>query len=448
MEISYNQLFDISSLNFKNIERILNNLGRLEKNLDKKPLLDLERHEKASIRSLAVKNLAKFEDIELIDNYLELIKNDESNKVRREATSAIGRLRDKRIIPILSKLLDDDDPEIVLQAIRGLLTFKSDSDVKQKLSQLQHHPNEIVRDVINNELFFIETVKQLTTKHIESPQCIKNTVIEGDVREILKKIPDESLHLTFTSPPYYNARDYSIYKSYEQYLDFLEEVFKEIHRVTKEGRFFVLNTSPIIIPRFSRAYASKRYPIPYDLHCRLVSNGWEFIDDIVWAKPEYSVKNRNAGFLQHRKPLAYKPNARSECVMVYRKKTNKLIDWNISQYPKDIVEKSKINGDYEKNNIWEIDPAFDKTHSAVFPIELCNKVIKFYSFIGDLVFDPFAGSGTVGKAAEKLGRYYFLTEISNKYTKRMQETLEQNNLSTKIEYPPRFIKSKDFTFTR
>jgi len=100
----------------------------------------------------------------------------------------------------------------------------------------------------------------------------------------------------------------------------LENVFKEVHRVTKEGRFFVLNTSPIIIPRISRAHASKRYPIPYDIHPLLVKMGWEFIDDIIWVKPEASVKNRNAGFLQHRKPLGYKPNAVSEMLMVYRKK--------------------------------------------------------------------------------------------------------------------------------
>jgi len=49
-------------------------------------------------------------------------------------------------------------------------------------------------------------------------------------------------------------------------------------------------------------------PIPFDLHTRRVENGWEFIDDIIWLKPETSVKNRNAGFLQHRKPLGYKPN--------------------------------------------------------------------------------------------------------------------------------------------
>ena len=255
---------------------------------------------------------------------------------------------------------------------------------------------------------------------------MKNKVIQGDVRKTLKLIPNESIHLTFTSPPYYNARDYSIYKSYQEYLDFLEEVFKEVHRVTKEGRFFLLNTSPIIIPRVGRQYSSKRYPIPYDIHPLLIKMGWEFIDDIVWIKPEASAKNRNAGFLQHRKPLGYKTNACSECVMVYRKKTDKLIDWNIKQYDKKIVEESKINGDYESSNLWKIDPTFDKKHSAVFPIELCNKVIKFYSFKGDLVFDPFAGSGSTLEACVNDGYRAIGIEKTKPYYDLAKHRLEEH----------------------
>ncbi|WP_051179110.1 site-specific DNA-methyltransferase [Thermodesulfovibrio thiophilus] len=109
--------------------------------------------------------------------------------------------------------------------------------------------------------------------------------------------------------------------------------------------------------------------------------------------------------------------------MVYRKKTDKLIDWNIKQYDQKTVEESKVIGNYETSNVWEIDPVFDKTHSAVFPLELCKRVIKFYSFKGDLVFDPFAGSGTLGKAAQILDRYFFLTEIDPKYFERIKENL-------------------------
>ena len=64
----------------------------------------------------------------------------------------------------------------------------------------------------------------------------------------------------------------------------------------------------------------------------------------------------------------------------------------------------------ETTNVWHIDPKYDKGHSAVFPLDLCRRVIKYYSFVDDLVFDPFAGSGTLGRAAISLNRYFFLIE--------------------------------------
>ena len=156
--------------------------------------------------------------------------------------------------------------------------------------------------------------------------------------------------------------------------------------------------------------------------------GWEFIDDIVWEKPESSVKNRNAGFLQHRKPLAYKPNAVTEYLMVYRKETDKLIDWNIRQYDRKTVDESKVEDGYETSNIWEIAPKYDKVHSAVFPVELCRRVVKYYSFKGDLVFDPFAGSGTFGRVAKSLNRFFFLTEQEPKYFDYMKTFLAETNM--------------------
>ena len=115
----------------------------------------------------------------------------------------------------------------------------------------------------------------------ETYNFLKNTVVNADVLQALKYVPDESVQLTFTSPPYYNARDYSTYSSYEIYLDFLEEVFKETHRITKEGRFLIVNTSPVITPRVNRSHSSMRHAIPFDLHPRIVKSGWEFIDDII-----------------------------------------------------------------------------------------------------------------------------------------------------------------------
>jgi DNA modification methylase len=143
------------------------------------------------------------------------------------------------------------------------------------------------------------------------------------------------------------------------------------------------------------------------------------------------VKNRNAGFLQHRKPLAYKPNIINEYVMVYRKKTHRLLDWNIRQYDRETVDQSKITGEYESSNMWYIDPTFDKVHSAVFPAELCRRVIRFYSYAGDLIFDPFGGSGTVAKTALNLRRYFFLTEIQDSYIERIKEQIHGEPLFDK-----------------
>ncbi len=429
----------------KKIVFLLERIGYLPSNFNGKCLIPLLQNHNDNIRLLAVKNIGKLCSDSYLEALLKVLKQDRDSMVRREAVSAIGRMRSRKAIPTLLDILTNRDPKIVMQAIRGLLVFKTDPTVRKKLIDIAEHKNEMVQSIIRKE-FNNGHASVSTLKHTEYPDFINNVVVHGEVREVLKHVPDDSIHLTFTSPPYYNARDYSIYQSYKDYLEFLASVFKEVYRVTKEGRFFVLNTSPIIIPRAGRQYSSKRYPIPFDIHPYLIEMGWEFIDDIIWLKPEASVKNRNAGFLQHRKPLAYKPNSITEMLMVYRKKTDNLIDWNIRQYPYKIINKSKVNENYETTNVWKIDPTFDKIHTAVFPIELCNRVVKYYSYEGDLVFDPFAGRGTLGKAAMNLNRHFFLTEINETYVNRIKEELTKNRdiFSTNFKQP-RFVNMATFT---
>ncbi|MFH1962724.1 MAG: DNA methyltransferase [bacterium] len=425
-ELKINSNGDLSELarnnlsNAGNLVSILENLGHLPANFDGKWLLELTNSRFSQVRELAVKNIAKLTQHEYLETLKKILETDTDTNVRREAVSAIGRMRNIKNKNILIEILQDTDPKVVCQAIRGLLVFKNNEEIDNRLKSLINHENEMIRTVIYKEYVAKEQRQKSALPHAETYEYLKNVIVNGDVREVLKNIPDESIHLTFTSPPYYNARDYSIYPSYEAYLSFLEEVFLETFRITKEGRFLILNTSPIIIPRVSRAHSSKRYPIPFDIHHYLIQMGWEFIDDIVWLKPEYSVKNRIGGFQQHRKPLAYKPNSVTEYLMVYRKQTEKLIDWNIHQYDYNTVEQSKVPEGYETTNVWKIDPKFDKIHSAVFPVELCKRVVEYYSFKGDLIFDPFAGSGTLGRTAKSLGRYFFLTEQEPTYFEYMK----------------------------
>lgn len=417
----------------------LENLGRLPRGFDGEVFLPLFAHPNPKIRCLAVKNVGKLKDEAFLEALSAFARAEKNTLARREAVSAIGRLKSEKAIPVLRHFLTDTAPKIILQAVRGLLCFKKHPEVLRCLTPLREHPNELLREHVRQALAPVSDIKRNVQRqpHPLSPDFLKNVVVCADVSAVLNAIPTASVHLTFTSPPYYNARDYTIFESYEAYLEFLVTVFAETHRVTKEGRFFVLNTSPVIVPRISRAHASKRYAIPYDIHPRLTEIGWEFIDDITWVKPDYAAKNRNGGFFQHRKPLGYKANSVTESVMVYRKKTDKLIDWNMRQYNAETIESSKIVGDYEKTNVWHINPSADKVHPAVFPVELAARVIQFYSFKGDLVFDPFGGSGTVGQAAMALERYFLLCEKEEEYVERAMQRLDASLFSP--EQPPRSL---------
>ncbi|WP_424946621.1 DNA methyltransferase [Candidatus Spongiihabitans sp.] len=423
---------------------ILENLGCLPSDFDDGWIKELLVSDNNKIRLNAIKNIGKIKNHANLEVLFQIAINDKSTSIRREATSSIGRMRSKKAMDSLLDLLNDNDPKIISQAIRGLLVFKGDEEIDEKLKKLANHENEMIQSVIKKEYFSFKNTSRDKLKHPKSYDYLKNTVVLGDVRDILKEIPDESFHLTFTSPPYYNARDYSIYTSYKAYLKFLEEVFKLTYDKTKEGRFLIVNTSPVIVPRISRQYSSKRYPIPFDMHNFLIEIDWEFIDDIIWVKPEASVKNRNAGFLQHRKPLAYKPNARTEYLMVYRKQTDKLIDWNIKQYDWETVKESKVKDGYETSNVWEIDPTFNKVHSAVFPVDLCKRVIEYYSFKGDLVFDPFGGSGTFGRTAKYLDRYFFLTEQESKYFEYMKSFAKKGDSNLFKERESVFLELNQF----
>ena len=248
---------------------------------------------------------------------------------------------------------------------------------------------------------------------------LRNTVGFGDSEELLTEMPAESVDLVFTSPPYYNARpEYAEYLSYEEYLLKLKKIIHQCHRVLNEGRFFVINVSPVLIRRANRSESSKRIAVPFDIHRLFIEEDYEFVDDIHWVKPEGAgwATGRGRRFAADRNPLQYKPVPVTEYILVYRKKTDKLIDWHIRKHPNQkLVEESWIEDGYETTNLWKIHPAHHPNHPAVFPIELAEKVIKYYSFKNDVVLDPFAGTGTVGKAAVKLERRFVLFEQETEY---------------------------------
>jgi len=255
-------------------------------------------------------------------------------------------------------------------------------------------------------------------------------IINEDCLIGLKKINEVCVDLTWTSPPYYNAKSYSEWNTYQDYLDFLENVFSEIYRITKEGRMCVVNLSPVIVQRESRAHESKRLAIPFHFFSIMEKMGWKYIDDIVWVKPEGAAINRNGGFFQHRKPVAYKPNLVSETILVFQKPAKFLIDKIVRSYKDEALEKSLVLEEYERSNVWLINPETKSKHLAPYPEKLSDNIIKYYSFYGDLILDPFLGSGTTLISCKKYGRNGIGFEIHEEYvdmTKTRLDNLEKKS---------------------
>lgn len=305
---------------------------------------------------------------------------------------------------------------------------------------------EVVIDAFSTEIIASKTTKPeiLTARLLKQDEAkvtekkqnkkeyklsnVRNTIGFGDSTRLLDEMPAESVDLIFTSPPYYNARpEYSEYEEYDEYLFKMRQIIRRCHRVLAEGRFFVINISPVLLRRASRNESSKRIAVPFDFHRIFIEEGYDFIDDIIWLKPEGAgwATGRGRRFAADRNPLQYKAVPVTEYVLVYRKHTDLLIDWFIRNHPdKQVVEDSKIPDGYEKTNVWKINPSTNSKHPAAFPKELAEKVVRYYSFKGDVVLDPFAGSGTVGNAASGLGRRFVLFDNNPDYIEIIRDEVK------------------------
>lgn len=99
-----------------------------------------------------------------------------------------------------------------------------------------------------------------------------------------------------------------------------------------------------------------------------------------------------------------------------------MIDWNIrNHHDQEAVRASRVGDDYERTNVWRITPSSSTEHPAVFPRELAERVVRYYSFRGDVVLDPFAGIGTTGEAAAAHNRRFVLAESESRYVDIIQK---------------------------
>jgi len=256
-------------------------------------------------------------------------------------------------------------------------------------------------------------------------------LVHGDARD-LSFLPDESVHLVVTSPPYWNLKRYvenpdqlGHVQDYEAFLAELAKVWRHTFRVLVPGGRLVCVVGDVCVARkrFGRHLV---FPLHADICVLCRRLGFDNLNPIIWHKISNAVfeANRTSKFLG--KP--YEPNAiiknDMEFILMqrkpggYRKPTNG---------QRDESRLSKKAFDEWFQQIWNITGASTKHHPAPFPLEIALRLVRMFSFTGDTVLDPFCGSGTTMVAALKSGRNSIGVEIEPEYCRMAARYLKAEN---------------------
>lgn len=290
-----------------------------------------------------------------------------------------------------------------------------------------------------------------TTQAVVQPKEVKREVthhklIIGNCMS-MQEIADESVHLMVTSPPYFNAPfDYKgLFKSYEQYLGVLNLAALEIYRVLQTGRIAVLNIDDMLIN-------GDKFPIVADATKIFLNAGFRYRDRIIWKKPDgyLRISRRSGVLLQHPYPMYFYPDNLLENIIIFQKGK---FDYN--SVSKEVKNASKIDIKEFSDNKWYmtlwsmtnvLPGARLEKDIAAFPDELPSRMIKLFSYQGETILDPFAGSGTTMKIARKLKRNSIGVEIKKSLIPVIKEKLGfegQSNLYNSADIFEMVVRESD-----
>jgi modification methylase len=262
-------------------------------------------------------------------------------------------------------------------------------------------------------------------------QEITNQIAVGNCKDLLQRLPANSVQLTITSPPYRNAIDYDTHASQSgayyrgkltldtnDYLNDMADIFGDkVYRVTKEGGYCCIVIANEVVN-------GTIVPLPHMLLSKLVQpfGNWNLHEEIIWHKVTGGT-NRYGSFIIHPYPKYYRANIMHEFILILRKgdvnsgrtKRIEILPATHEEWTREIA-----------NSIWHIAPVPPGCidHPCPFPEEIPYRLMKLYSYENDLVLDPFNGSGQTTKVAHHFGRSYVGIDLLKKYVDLAKTRIE------------------------
>ncbi|MDQ7858158.1 MAG: site-specific DNA-methyltransferase [Armatimonadota bacterium] len=252
-------------------------------------------------------------------------------------------------------------------------------------------------------------------------------------------IPDGSIHLVVTSPPYWTLKKYRDHpgqlgdlQDYAQFLAELDRVWRHCYRVLVAGGRLVCVIGDVCIARRRNNGRHLVVPLHADIAIRARALGFDYLTPILWhkiANASYEVANGSSFLGKPFEPNAIIKNDIEYILMLrkpggYRKPTPE--QRKASRLPKE--EHAKFF-----RSIWtDVPGASTRDHPAPFPVELAQRLVRMFSFVGDTVLDPFSGTGSTTLAAIAAGRNSISNEIDPHYLdlskRRIESALRQTSL--------------------
>lgn len=251
------------------------------------------------------------------------------------------------------------------------------------------------------ENIFTEPATEQEVKSIEVPQpgdWVDRVYLQSSTDMV--GIPDNSVALAFTPPPYNVGKMYDDNLSLQEYLDLIKDVGREVYRVLRPGGRYVIN-----IANLGRKPYIPLHALFYQLHWDL---GFLSMGEIIWQKAKGA--SGSCAWGSWMSPKSPRLRDVHEYLLVFAKQAFSRPDKGQADIAKEEFMASTLS-------IWEVPAESAKRvgHPAPFPVELAARVIRLYSFVDDVILDPFNGSGTTCVAAVENHRHYIGFDISQEY---------------------------------